>query len=327
MGTWDFDIARGESRIDRRGRELLGLDAADAEQPVPLEEAMGRIHPDDHPEIDRALAAAQAPGSDGWYDVEYRVLMGGGRGWTWQRARGRMFSPGHGCGATSSGRSPTRPAATPRSGPATCSRRRWMRLPTSWPDSTPDGAVLYLNRGGRDWIGLPATAPLGGVTLTRCHPPLRRLADPRGRHARGGEAGLLDRRDRGARPRGKSGPRLPGAHRPHRSLGSGGFVFDAGAGTSPTASRPSSSSPARPAPSRSGYGSGPLNYRRPTSGSAAATPRWKSSPASPATTCRSRCERSAPLAIASPRVMRTSSKAAAATTSTGCCTPRSGWRC
>jgi PAS domain S-box-containing protein len=70
LGTWELDVADGVVHVDERGRELLSLDQPSAS----IEAAMARVHPDDRPLVERAMTRALHPGSDGRYDVEYRVL-------------------------------------------------------------------------------------------------------------------------------------------------------------------------------------------------------------------------------------------------------------
>jgi PAS domain S-box-containing protein len=70
LGTWELEVAAGLVHVDDRGRELLAFDQLSSG----IEAAMARVHPDDRSQVEGAIARALHPGSDGRYDVEYRVL-------------------------------------------------------------------------------------------------------------------------------------------------------------------------------------------------------------------------------------------------------------
>ncbi len=74
MGTWDYDIARGQVQLDQRTATFFALEG---QASVPLQMVVARIHADDRAEVRRQIAAALDPASDGRYDIEYRVIPEG----------------------------------------------------------------------------------------------------------------------------------------------------------------------------------------------------------------------------------------------------------
>lgn len=96
VGTWDYDPRSGTATWDARAKELFGL-AEDA--PVHLDMVMERVHPDDRPRVEAALASALHPRSSGEYACEFRVRgeRMGARASTssecdrWLFARGRVI--------------------------------------------------------------------------------------------------------------------------------------------------------------------------------------------------------------------------------------------
>lgn len=93
MGTWDLDLATGRLHWDERAQELFGIDGAE----VALEAPLARIHPSDRERVDRMIRTATDPdGSDGSYDLEYRVAPEEGVE-RWVRAMGQVqFESRHG---------------------------------------------------------------------------------------------------------------------------------------------------------------------------------------------------------------------------------------
>ena len=93
MGTWDLDLATGTVRLDERGAELQDLPLE-----APVELAYEQLHPDDRGVVAGAIGAATDPSvGTGRYDVEYRVVGGGGGAGRWVRAVGRaVFGAGDG---------------------------------------------------------------------------------------------------------------------------------------------------------------------------------------------------------------------------------------
>jgi PAS domain S-box-containing protein len=70
LGTWEFDVETGQTRLDRRAAEILGLDAEKTHDTAAV---LAVVHPDDRARIGAAVAAATDPGG-GLYDARYRVI-------------------------------------------------------------------------------------------------------------------------------------------------------------------------------------------------------------------------------------------------------------
>ena len=86
LGTWRHDIATGLVHLDERGRAHYGF----ARSEVSMPEIMSRIHPDDLDRIAEGSARALAPGSDGQYVAEYRVVHPDGEV-RWLAVQGRPY--------------------------------------------------------------------------------------------------------------------------------------------------------------------------------------------------------------------------------------------
>ena len=71
LGTWDLNPSSNSFTCNALVREWFGF-AADTTF-IPLSAAVERIAPGDQPRIEKAIADAMEPGSDGRYDVTYAV--------------------------------------------------------------------------------------------------------------------------------------------------------------------------------------------------------------------------------------------------------------
>jgi PAS domain S-box-containing protein len=87
-GYWDWFVQSGASVVNRRWREIVGLDAAGAETTQPHETWAKRIHPNDAPLVDGAVARLLS-GQSQSMDVEYRLHAADGT-WKWARTKGRV---------------------------------------------------------------------------------------------------------------------------------------------------------------------------------------------------------------------------------------------
>jgi len=74
LGTWRHDILTGLIELDARARQHYGI-AADF---ATLEEITTRVHPDDSPGLERAIAAALDPAIKAPVSVAYRVVHANG---------------------------------------------------------------------------------------------------------------------------------------------------------------------------------------------------------------------------------------------------------
>jgi PAS domain S-box-containing protein len=88
LGTWNIDLDSGIVSWDEGACALFHL-PVDGPHSMPLDEAMERIHPDDRDAAKESLAAAITPGSDGRYEVEYRIVLEDGST-RWVRCNGRV---------------------------------------------------------------------------------------------------------------------------------------------------------------------------------------------------------------------------------------------
>ncbi|WP_395458268.1 PAS domain S-box protein [Azospirillum melinis] len=87
-GLWEWDIAGGALWHSPGLQTMLGV--APGAPPSTVEFRRSRIHPDDLPVVEAALAA-HLSGDHPHYECEYRVRTGSG-GWLWIRDRGRVVA-------------------------------------------------------------------------------------------------------------------------------------------------------------------------------------------------------------------------------------------
>jgi PAS domain S-box-containing protein len=78
LGTWHWDLRTGCIMVDERCRAMCGLGGAPAS--LTLADMSARVHPEDWPRVEQALAAAIAPDGPGRHAEEFR----------WQHADGRV---------------------------------------------------------------------------------------------------------------------------------------------------------------------------------------------------------------------------------------------
>ncbi len=87
-GWFDADLTAGTCLFGGQADGLIGLPTFG--RPVPLSHWTGRIHPEDRAVAEAAwLACLQ--GREARYDARFRLPAGGGCGWRWARARGRVI--------------------------------------------------------------------------------------------------------------------------------------------------------------------------------------------------------------------------------------------
>jgi len=75
MGSWQVDLQTGELSVSAECRAILGLSAEDPDKAVPHDVALSGIHPEDRPDVERALADSLATGSG--LHLDYRILVAG----------------------------------------------------------------------------------------------------------------------------------------------------------------------------------------------------------------------------------------------------------
>jgi diguanylate cyclase (GGDEF)-like protein/PAS domain S-box-containing protein len=88
-GTWEWNVATGEMRIDERWAEIIGWTVAELE-PLSAQTWADRLHPDDLPRCEERLNA-HFKGATDHYDAEFRMRHRDGS-WRWVHARGRVSS-------------------------------------------------------------------------------------------------------------------------------------------------------------------------------------------------------------------------------------------
>ena len=71
LGTWQWDLATNEVKVDPRCREICGLKAKDN---LSFHDITPLIHPGDRPRVERSLQAALRPGNAGGYAEEFRFV-------------------------------------------------------------------------------------------------------------------------------------------------------------------------------------------------------------------------------------------------------------
>ncbi|MGV3772370.1 MAG: PAS domain-containing protein, partial [Verrucomicrobiales bacterium] len=87
IGTWTWDIQAYKLIADRNIRELFGL-SGEADIPIPVEDFVASIHPDDIPRVQATLNQA-LQGSAEVFEEDYRVLQRDGMV-RWVASRGRL---------------------------------------------------------------------------------------------------------------------------------------------------------------------------------------------------------------------------------------------
>ena len=76
VGTWDTDVPAGQSVLDAGAATLLAGNPSLAGQPLSLETALGRVHPEDRDRVFGRIRRVRQIG--GPVSLEFRVLSGSG---------------------------------------------------------------------------------------------------------------------------------------------------------------------------------------------------------------------------------------------------------
>ena len=93
LGVWEVDMATNLVTWDDRCRALFGIAR---ENPLPYEQAIQFIHPDDVNRVNQAVQWAFNPASDGLYDQTYRTIGADDGRLRWVRFQGRAYFTGEG---------------------------------------------------------------------------------------------------------------------------------------------------------------------------------------------------------------------------------------
>lgn len=76
IGIWNTDVAAGRSVLDEGAAAVLAGNASLAGQPLPLEAALGRTHPDDRDWVFERIRRVRRTG--GPFSAEFRILTESG---------------------------------------------------------------------------------------------------------------------------------------------------------------------------------------------------------------------------------------------------------
>ncbi|WP_052699818.1 PAS domain-containing protein [Martelella endophytica] len=88
-GTWEWNVASGQNRVNSRWARMLGYSLAELE-PVTIATFTALAHPDDWIEADRRLKAHFSGATD-FYETEIRMRHKDGH-WVWVESRGRVLT-------------------------------------------------------------------------------------------------------------------------------------------------------------------------------------------------------------------------------------------
>ena len=91
LGTWDFDLVENRLEWDRRAKEIFGLEP---EAAVDYDLFVSRVHAEDRERATAAVDRALAGDDDGYFELEYRVLIDENEKCRWVRATGQAFFEG-----------------------------------------------------------------------------------------------------------------------------------------------------------------------------------------------------------------------------------------
>ena len=157
VGTWDLDPIRQKVSWDERCRSLYGMSNG---YEISYENVIRCIHADDQDRVNRAVNQALTPGSDGNYDVEFRTIDAQNGKLRWLRCKGKAYFNKDGEAYRFSG------TAQDISDEVTL-REEQQRLLLLVENSTDymgianaQGYIVYINRAGRQLVGLPVDRPL-----------------------------------------------------------------------------------------------------------------------------------------------------------------------
>lgn len=87
VGTWFWDVTHDRLTVDDALAHAFGLDPAVARSEVPLGQVVSAVHPDDRPDLEKAIARAVRHG--GRYAHQYRTRGADGQ-YRWMEAVGRV---------------------------------------------------------------------------------------------------------------------------------------------------------------------------------------------------------------------------------------------
>ncbi|HYO67432.1 MAG TPA: PAS domain-containing protein, partial [Archangium sp.] len=88
LGTWELHPTTGALEWDERVRTLFGVSR---EAPVDYPLYLSRVHPEERARVDRGVQEALAPGSNGTFSMDYRVVPDEGAAERWVYTQGRVY--------------------------------------------------------------------------------------------------------------------------------------------------------------------------------------------------------------------------------------------
>jgi PAS domain S-box-containing protein len=163
LGTWELDPVTRKFRSNQKTREIFGIEKL---EPTDLDTAIDVIHPMDKERVQSAIEAVFAPGSSGYYDIEYTIVTPGTKAEKIVRARGRTYFD--------KAKQPIRFAGTIEDITArVLSGRRKEKLQQLVENSsdymsmaTLDGRMTYMNLAGRIMLGLSHDAVIETLDIS-----------------------------------------------------------------------------------------------------------------------------------------------------------------
>ncbi|HEX2943682.1 MAG TPA: PAS domain S-box protein, partial [Rhodopila sp.] len=166
LGTWDQDMVADTAIWNETSFRILGLEPF--EQPMPPGLWKKRVHADDRDKVERAYAAALS--NDELYQCEHRILRPTGE-IRWIRPLGRFIRGTDG--------SPIRFIGVfddiTDVKQASSAQERLLQVVEQSTDliatTTPDGWLTYLNRSGRQMIGVDEGADIASLHFAFCVAP------------------------------------------------------------------------------------------------------------------------------------------------------------
>ncbi|MBC6982807.1 PAS domain-containing sensor histidine kinase [Caulobacter sp. 17J80-11] len=168
VGVWSFNAKTGEALANAAMAEMWGVQA---QTYADLERFMDRIHPEDRPEVEAALAAARGGVTPG-YEAEYRIVRDGEVRWLIGRGEPIRDAQGEIVGMRGVNYDVTDLKAAQAA--AQESEARFGEVADAAPAliwlSAPDGSVAWFNRRWLEFTGRPLEQELGHGWAESIHP-------------------------------------------------------------------------------------------------------------------------------------------------------------
>ncbi|MFD0792915.1 PAS domain S-box protein [Mucilaginibacter litoreus] len=151
LGTWDLDPVNETVAWDERCKQLYGFDGSDV---VSYQDVLKHIHPQDRQFVDNAVSQALDPERGGFYDVEFRTIGAQDKTLRWLRCKGKAYFNQQGNCIRFAGTALDISAEIHDRD----EQKRLITLIDNTSDfislSDPDGNVTYINRAGKEMMGL-----------------------------------------------------------------------------------------------------------------------------------------------------------------------------